>query len=107
MGYVQNCGGEVEVVVEGPGYWRCQSYGTFTEKMAGTERSQSKRDDTGANNRTRKVGIPKSMGTPMMPPRAPDAGHEAARFGLCPVGFCFLFPNMVAFFPFGIRMFTL
>lgn len=81
--------------------------GHSLKKMAGTEQSQSKRDDTGVNNRTRKVGIPKSMGTPMMPPRAPDAGHEAAGFGLCPVGFCFLFPNKVAFFSFGIRMFTL
>lgn len=65
-------------------------YGTLTEKMAGTEQSQSKRDAILANNRTRKAGIPKSMGAQMMPPRAPDAEQEAAGFGACPAGL-FLF----------------
>lgn len=31
VGYVQNWEGEVEVAVEDPGYWRCQSRGMFTE----------------------------------------------------------------------------
>lgn len=39
----------------------------------------------------------------MMPPAAPDAGHEATGFGACPVGFCFCFsqsfPDMALFFP--------
>lgn len=66
------------------------------------------RDDKWANNQTRKSGIPESIRAQMMSPRAPDAGHEATGFGVCPVGFCFCFsksfPDMAPFFPFEIRM---
>lgn len=59
----------------------------------------------------RKSGIPKSIRAQLMPPRVPDAGHEANGFAVCPAGFCFCFsqsfPDMAPFFPFEIRMVTM
>lgn len=109
VGYVQNWEGEVEVAVEDPGYWRCQSRGMFTEKMAGTDWGQSTR--VTHRQTTEKIRDPKSIRAQMMPPAAPDAGHEATGFGACPVGFCFCFsqsfPDVAPFFPFEIRMATM
>lgn len=96
--------------------WRIQdtgdarAVGCSLKAMAGTDWDQSMRDDTRANNRE-KSRIPKSIRAQMMPPAAPDVGHEATGFAVCPVGFCFCFsqsfPDVAPFFPFEIRMVTM
>lgn len=69
--------------------WRIQdtgdarAMGSSLKAMAGTDWGQSTR--VTHRQTTEKIRDPKSIRTQMMPPAAPDAGHEATGFAVCPV----------------------